>query len=235
MEFDRKHTEQEDISLIDRSLQGDIKALDSLIKKHQNFIYNAALNMVSDPDVAADLTQEVLIKMLTSLVNFQHRSSFQTWLYRIVKNTFLNMKRGNYEVYPFSFQDFAHGLDNTPNVNLADTSYSTDHALLAEEGRLSCMKDMLLCLEREQRFIYIIGEQFGFSDLIGSQIMDISRENFRVKLHRAKTQLYSLMDSKCGLVNKSNPCRCANKQQVSLAKVLLIRRDYTFKKTVLIQ
>ena len=73
------------------------------------------------------------------------------------------------------------------------------------------MKGMLLCLDREQRMIYIIGELFEFSSTVGSEIMEISPENFRVKLHRAKQQLYNFMDSKCGLVNKKNPCRCARK------------------------
>jgi hypothetical protein len=73
------------------------------------------------------------------------------------------------------------------------------------------MKGMLLCLDREQRMIYIIGELFEFTDAIGSEIMEISRENFRIKLHRAKKQLYNFMNDKCGLVNKNNPCRCARK------------------------
>ena len=70
---------------------------------------------------------------------------------------------------------------------------------------------MLLCLDREQRFIYIIGELFEFSDTIGSEVMEISKANFRVKLHRAKQQLYNFMGNKCGLINKKNPCRCVKK------------------------
>ena len=73
------------------------------------------------------------------------------------------------------------------------------------------MKGMLLCLDRDQRLIYIIGELFEFTDVIGSEIMEISKENFRIKLHRAKKQLYTFMDNKCGLINKANPCRCARK------------------------
>lgn len=86
-----------------------------------------------------------------------------------------------------------------------------EEKLLIEEAKLSCMKAMLLCLDREQRMIFIIGELFEISDVIGSEIMEMSRENFRVKLHRAKQQLYRFMDNKCGLINSQNPCRCARK------------------------
>jgi hypothetical protein len=73
------------------------------------------------------------------------------------------------------------------------------------------MKAMLLCLDREQRLIFILGELFEFPDTVGSELMEISKENFRIKLHRAKQQLYNFMNNKCGLINKKNPCRCARK------------------------
>ena len=70
---------------------------------------------------------------------------------------------------------------------------------------------MLLCLTPEQRLVYIIGELLELPDTAGAEIMEISRANFRVKLHRVKKDLYSFMQEKCGLLNKNNPCRCAKK------------------------
>lgn len=209
--FQNINIDEEDDVLINQVLNGSKVALESLIKKHQNYIYNAALAMVSDRDVAADITQEVLIKVITKLGSFQSKSSFRTWLYRIVKNEFLNMKRGSYEIENFSFDDFAKGLHLTPDESLSNYTYETDNELIVEEAKLSCMKGMLLCLDREQRFIYIIGELFEFPDTIGSEIMEITKVNFRVKLHRTRQQLYDFMDNKCGLINKNNPCRCAKK------------------------
>jgi hypothetical protein len=86
-----------------------------------------------------------------------------------------------------------------------------EEKFLVQEAKLSCMKAMLLCLDREQRLIFILGELFEFPDSVGSEVMEISKENFRIKLHRAKQQLYNFMDNKCGLINKKNPCRCARK------------------------
>ncbi len=200
-----------DTILIEQSLAGHKEALENLIKKHQDWIYNVALTFVGDKDEAADLTQEVLIKIVTKLDSFKQKSSFKTWAYRIVKNHFLNMKRGKNETVPLTFEAFGHGLDQLPNESLSNYSYEAENHVLVEEAKISCMRGMLLCLDREQRMIYIIGELFEFTDTIGSEIMDISKENFRVKLHRAKKQLYNFMDSKCGLINKNNPCRCARK------------------------
>ncbi len=209
--FENNNIKVGDNILINQALKGNKTALENLIKKHQNWIYNIALTMVSDNNDAADITQEVLIKFITKLETFKNKSNFRTWLYRIVKNHFLNMKRGKYETKPISFDKFGEGLDGISNESLSDYAYQIDNNILVEEAKISCMKGMLLCLDREQRFIYIIGELFEFSDTIGSAIMEITRANFRVKLHRAKKQLYNFMNNKCGLINQNNPCRCAKK------------------------
>jgi RNA polymerase sigma factor (sigma-70 family) len=93
--------------------------------------------MLHHPQDAEDATQEILIKVLTRLSSFEGRSSFRTWLYRIVVNHVLNMKRGRVEVQHESIDFAAYGaaLDATPDLELADlkaTSAETD-LLVTEE------------------------------------------------------------------------------------------------------
>ncbi len=205
------HKNTSDEELIEMALTGHKKSLEVLIERNQNWIFNVALTFVGDSAEAADLTQEVLIKVITKLDTFKNKSSFRTWMYRIIKNHFLNMKRGKHEVSPPTFEQFGQGLDQLPDESLSNYSYEVEEKLLVQEAKISCMKGMLLCLDREQRLIYIIGELFEFPDSVGSEIMEISKQNFRTKLHRAKKQLYNFMDHKCGLINTSNPCRCHRK------------------------
>ena len=206
-----KKEELSELILIQQSLAGDKSALEGLILNYQNWIFNVAMTFTGDKDDAADLTQEVLIKVITKLDTFKQESSFKTWVYRILKNHFLNMKRRKFEVNTLTFEQFGQGLDQLPDETISAHHYEVEEKLLVKEAKLSCMKGMLLCLNREQRLIFILGELFEFPDSIGSEIMEISKANFRVKLHRAKKQLYNFMDQKCGLINKSNPCRCARK------------------------
>jgi RNA polymerase sigma factor (sigma-70 family) len=201
----------DDIVLIDRAIEGDRKALAQILERYQNWIFNVALSFVAHRDDAADITQEVLVKIVTKLSTFRKESDFKTWVYRIVKNHFLNMKRRKYEMYSMTFDSFARDLDEIPDEELLGSQFEVEEKILVEEAKLSCMKAMLLCLDREQRLIFILGELFEFPDTVGSEVMEISRENFRIKLHRAKQQLYNFMDNKCGLINKKNPCRCARK------------------------
>ena len=149
-----------DAILIEHSLNGNKQALENLIKKHQDWIYNIALTFVGNKNEAGDLTQEVLIKIVVKLDSFKQKSSFRTWIYRIVKNHFLNMKRGKYEANSITFEEFGQGLDQLPNESLFNYSYEAENKLLVKEAKISCMKGMLLCLDREQRMIYNIGELF---------------------------------------------------------------------------
>jgi hypothetical protein len=55
------------------------------------------------------------------------------------------------------------------------------------------------------------GLPLGVTDRVGAEVTELSPENFRQVLARARRELYSFMNDKCGLVNKSNPCRCARK------------------------
>ena len=79
-----------DKDLINDALGGSKTALEHLLKRHYNFIYNVALRFVLNPDDAQDLTQEAVIKVITKLSQFNQKSEFRTWLYRIVFNHFLN-------------------------------------------------------------------------------------------------------------------------------------------------
>ena len=204
------YSEEENQELVKKSLQGNRKALDELIHLHQPFIYNVAWKMTHDPNDALDLTQETLLKVITKLSQFQFKSSFRTWLYRIVFNEFLQAKRRKGERRFTSFEDYGNQLDQIPNDSVTREEEIMQEEL-SKEMQISCMSGMLMCLNREQRLIYILGDTFGLDHNLGAEIFDISKQNFRVKLHRARKELYNFMNKKCGLVNQENPCRCPKK------------------------
>ena len=204
--------EQEDYALVARAQAGERDALEALIERHQPWIYNIALRMLYHPQDAEDATQEILLKVIMRLASFEGRSSVRTWLYRIVVNHVLNTKRGRREPEVLTFGCYAHGLDAMPDVDLPDERAAPgDARLLVDEARITCTTGMLLCLDRGQRLIYILGAIFEISDAVGAELLDISRDTFRQRLARARRDLHSFMNDKCGLVNRANPCRCAKK------------------------
>jgi RNA polymerase sigma factor (sigma-70 family) len=225
-----------DNELIQQILQGKKTALTTLVEKHQPFIYNLAWKLTGNISDAEDLTQETLIKIISNLSTFKQESSFTTWAYRIAKNHFLNSQKKTSNLFASNFEDLGNMLDAAPNIDISaeEQEYNREEI---REVRLQCLSGMLLCLTKEQRLIYIIGEIFGADHTIGSEIMEISKDNYRMKLSKARKDLYNFMQNKCGLVNKANPCRCHKKVtfatengMVEAKNLLFNRKEYsTFK------
>lgn len=208
--FDPNYSDSEDKTLIQEAIGGSRSALDTLVRRHFDFIYNVALRYVLSPDDAEDLTQDVLVKVITKLSQFRHDSDFRTWLYRIVFNHFLTMKKTKMENVVSNFDQYGAGLDSIPNQDLSiEEAFSLKEEVI--DAKLSCMTGMLMCLSREQRLVYILGEFFEMDSSLVSEIFSISPENYRKQLSRARKDLYQFMNQKCGLINLDNPCRCPKK------------------------
>ena len=203
-----------DASLVQAAVKGDKGALEDLIERHQDWIYNIALRMVGHTQDAEDVTQEALLKIVTKLSTFQGKSSFRTWAYRVVANHVLNMKKRSAEKKLVSFDAYWESIDQTPDMDMPDLKGTpVDMPIILEEINIHCMMGMLLCLSRELRLAFILGEVFAVSDKIGGEILEISRDTFRQRLSRARKKMYDFMTEKCGLIEESNPCHCDRKMK----------------------
>lgn len=203
--------------LVALAQQGGRTAMEQLVKRHQPWIYNIALRMVMSPADAEDITQEVLIKIITSLAGFKGKSQFRTWAYRIVANHVINMKKRRTEQSFTSFASYGRGIDNTPDLDIPDPrAIPADLPVIYEEVKTHCMMGMLLCLDRRQRLAFILGELFHVPDVTAGGIMEVSRESFRQTLSRARRQVYNFMQEKCGHIDPDNPCRCHKKSQAMI-------------------
>src|SRR5882757_7645163 len=198
--------------MVEKARSGDRAALEELILRHQAWVYNIAVRMVFRPHDAEEVTQEVLVKVITKLSTFKGESTFRTWLYRIAANHVLNMKRRWAETGTTTFADYGAAIDGTPDLDLPDPkSVPVEVPLLVEEAKNGCTMGMLLCLDRKQRLIFTLGAILGASDTVGGEVLEMTPENFRQCLTRARRDLHSFMNNQCGLVNTKNPCRCPKK------------------------
>src|SRR5258707_9656689 len=99
-----------DADLVAEAQHGNRAALQKLVLRHQAWIYNIAIRMVFEPHDAEDVTQEVLVKAITKLSTFKGECKFRTWLYRIVANHVLNMKRRGVERQSLTFARYGDAI-----------------------------------------------------------------------------------------------------------------------------
>jgi RNA polymerase sigma-70 factor (ECF subfamily) len=78
---------KDDTIYIRQVLEGKINAFSYLVDKHKDKAYNLAFRICGNREEAEEIAQDAFLKAFRSLKKFQMKSSFSTWLYRIVYNT----------------------------------------------------------------------------------------------------------------------------------------------------
>lgn len=199
-----------------RAAAGDRAALGQVCRELQDPIYRLALRMFPRPADAADATQEALIRIAADLETFEGRSELTTWAYTVASRQFLRTRRRAIEDTVASPEAFAAWLD----VHRAEPS-AADASLIHFEQvcgdvRIACTYRMLLCLSRDLRLAYLLGDVVGLTHTEGAAGLEITPVAFRQRLARARATMRELVGWRCGLVRESNPCRCSHLVRASI-------------------
>jgi len=195
-------------NLVDSARDGDKKALNDLLLGIKDRVFGLALRMLGDTSDAEDATQEILIKVVTHLSEFRQESAFSTWVYRIASNHLLNTRKRQAERAYVDFEDYAELIDRGLVSQWNRSIPKAIMTIWVKEVIISCTQGMLLCLDRDHRLAYILGEIFNVSGEQGAYILNITPAAFRKRLSRGKNRLSRFMEKHCGLIDSSNPCTC---------------------------
>ncbi len=204
-------------ALVARAREGDRGALERLMRAIQDDVYNLALRMLWQPADAEDATQDILLKVFTHLGMFRGEAAFRTWVYRIAANHLLRVRRSAVERATTSFEAFGADLTLGLAEPRAGADSDPDQALLVEEVKIGCTMGMLLCLDRDHRIAYVLGDVFGLSGDDAATVLEVPAATFRKRLSRARARLRGFMRGHCGLVSASAACRCARRVEPAIA------------------
>src|SRR5262245_48490221 len=196
------------------AIDGDRGALDLVVRELQPDIYGLALRMLWNREDAEDATQEILVRIVTRLSQFDFRSRLRTRAYRVAVNYILDVKKSAVERLHLSFERFADDL--TQGLAIEGTS-DTEQSLLVEEVKVGCALAMLQCLDRPHRLAYILGEIMELPGPEAAESLDISPDLFRKRLQHARSAVIAFTKAHCGLVFDAAPCRC-NRRVASAIK-----------------
>ena len=203
------------------AIDGDRDALEVLVRALQGDIYGLALRMLCNREDAEDATQEILIRIITRLSQFDFRSKLKTWAFRVAVNYILDVKKSPVERLRLSFEQFAQDL--TDGLGL-EAPAETEHSLLIEEVKVGCSLGMLQCLDRPHRLAYVLGEIFEMPGPEAAEALDISPELFRKRLQHAREAILMFTRKHCGLVSDAAACSC-NRQVPAALRAGKVRAD----------
>lgn len=192
--------------LVERARGGDRGALGEVLEALRPMVHRLAVSMLWDRDDADDATQEILVKVMTSLGGWRGEAALTTWTYRIAVRHLGRRRRSATERAGLTFDAYATDLRD----GLADTSRA-DADVLADEVRVGCTLGMLQCLDRGDRVIYVLGEVLRLPGEQAAEIAELGYDAYRQRLSRARRTVREFVATHCGLVNDRAACRCSRR------------------------
>jgi RNA polymerase sigma-70 factor (ECF subfamily) len=175
-----------DIFYIEQVLTGKINAFSYIVDRHKNKAYNLAFRICSNHEEAEEIAQDSFIKAYKSLKGFKMKSSFSTWLHRIVYNTAISHVRIKKKGV-LSLEDFP--ADATDFIG---TNTSEEEA--EKEYRSSLINFALQKINEEERGLISLYYYEEMSTEEISDVTGISKSNIKVKLFRARQKMLEIIE-----------------------------------------
>ncbi len=188
--------EMEDELLIQKTLEGQTRAFDELVRRHSRKLNSMLIAMLNNEADAYDVAQTSFLKAFHSLRYFKGQSSFYTWLYSIALNQARNFlrKRKRERDNSYSLDNDQNGDPLEKNADLSDTNRAADPVRQANiaELRKKLQRAISQLSPAHQEVINLCDIQ-GLSYPEISKIINISEGTLRSRLHYARRQLQGLL------------------------------------------
>jgi len=173
--------------LVRRAKRGDRTAFGALVERYQQRVIGVARALVHNPDDAVELGQETFIRAFQNLPNFEGRSSFSTWLYRIASNLAIDWRRRESR-YPV-----AHGEEAEIELSKIPAGQGDSFRAVARDELNRKVREALKQLTPEHRQVILLREMEGLSYEEISEILDCPKGTVMSRLHYARSHLRSLL------------------------------------------
>jgi RNA polymerase sigma-70 factor (ECF subfamily) len=176
-----------DLDLAERHRRGDDRAFEEVYARYAGMVYSLALRLAGDPDEAADLTQEVFLRIYRHLGTFRGRSSLKTWVYQVGLNQCRSrLGRSRPDTQPLA-EEGAEGARPLPDPGRGPES----EALAADTGRR--VGDALAALPLAFREAVVLRdlEGLGYEEI--AALVGVPVGTVRSRIARGREQLRGLL------------------------------------------
>ena len=170
----------DDLALVARCRAGDTRAFEPIVERYQRVLYTVALRMLGNTEEANDVAQNAFVKAFQKLDSFDPNRRFFSWIYRILVNECLNVRRDQRPLEPIS-------------PDLAESSGRSPADLFENAERRRRVQAAILELPADYREVVVLRH---FADLSYEQIgetLDLPAKTVKSRLHTARTRLAEML------------------------------------------
>lgn len=187
--------------------------LQNIYKQHRLAIMRYLIRLTGDFDYAEDLTQEVFIKVNNNLDKFRGDSSLTTWIYKIATNIandhFRSVSYRNNTKQTISSSDLSKRKNY--EIALMDIKELTPEQQLIKDEMNSCIDNFISQLNENYRTVILLRDYEGLKNKEIADILEVSIDTVKIRLHRARATLKKMMNSGCDIYNNNGEIGCNEK------------------------
>ena len=188
MALDRDVPLTEDALLVQELQAGSEDAFAYLLKLYQDPVFNLIAHIVENNADAADVLQDVFLKVFRGIRHFHGESSLKTWIYRIAVHEASNHRRSRIRRHrrePFSLEEST----TEPVRSLADARAETPYQVLEQSERQDLVKRALASLAQPYRTVVVLGEMEGLSYEEIARVLGVAEGTVKSRLMRGRELL----------------------------------------------
>ena len=176
--------QEADDQLIRRVREGQDEAFEVLVQRYRTRVHRLAVRFMRNREEAEEVSQEVFLTVYRKLAQFEGKSSFSTWLYRVAVNASLMRLRSQDHAETVPIDDLAGELsgDEEEAVKPPDYRLNSEESLVQIERAMDNLPE-------EFKTILILRDIEDFSNEETAEIMDLSVAAVKSRLHRARSYL----------------------------------------------
>jgi RNA polymerase sigma-70 factor (ECF subfamily) len=194
LESDAAPNDAEEAQLILAAKAGDHRAFEDLLATYESRIYRCGLRMMGTADAAADILQEVALKMYRHLGQFEARARFATWLMTIAINQCrMTLRNSKKERRVESLDAPSESEDSTVYPEFPDW-HPNPEQLYAKAEVETILNEALQQLTPSYREVFLLCDAEEFSMQEAAQILDVTLAAVKSRLHRARLQLRQILE-----------------------------------------
>ena len=183
---------QEDQVNIARAQAGDASAFNNLIRKHEARAYQYAFRLTRNPEEAADIVAEAFVRIYNALHNFKGQSAFSTWMYRILTNCFLDIRKRERTRPTTSLETTVQTADGEMERQIEDP-HRTPHEEMERNERERRVERAVALLPEYQRAMIVMyhAEMMSYEDIAAA--LDLPIGTVKSRLNRARLSLREIL------------------------------------------
>jgi RNA polymerase sigma-70 factor, ECF subfamily len=189
----------DDAVLVEMCRRGDSAAMERLILKYQNRIYNTILKICANTEDAAELTQDTFVKVIENIDKFEGRSGFYTWAFRIAVNLTLNYCKRNVQLGFRSLENSDDEHDERGKTALkeflTDESSPDPAAVVVNKELAEIAVKALMKLDDWQRAVIVLRDIEGMNYAQIADVLGIEHGTVKSRLSRARNALREILEA----------------------------------------